>query len=362
MMERHEINEQELLSALVAAIEALPDAEANLVHRHLPVGGNRMIDALLHVGIGGRQVQLLVEAKREAFPRDVREILWQFRNYAAHLDPAADELIPFIAARSISRGARDLLREEKVGFYDLGGSLFIPGRALYVMIDKPPPKRTRRILSIFEGQKARTIITLFAHGDAWIGVTELAQLAEVSPATASATLSAMERHDWVDAEGSGPSKVRRLRNPKALLDEWAAYAAQQKPPEVTRYYVPSPNAEVLCQQLDQRCRSHDLLYAVTAEAAGQRYAPYLSTISQVRCRMAPGLARDRVLEEMDARRVSEGWNLAVLETKGRIEIIVGDELGGVALAPPLQVYLDLLHGSGRAKEMAAHLREQKLQA
>lgn len=362
-MEQHEISEQELLDALVEAIMALPDAEANIVRREVAVGmSQRRIDALLHVGIGGHPIQLLVEAKREAFPRDVREILWQFRNYSAHLDPSADELIPFIAARSISRGARDLLREEKVGFFDLGGSLFIPGRALYVMIDKPPPKRGRRAQSIFEGQRARTIVTLFAHGDEWVGVTELAELAEVSPATASATLSAMEQHDWVDSEGSGPSKVRRLRNPKALLDAWAAYAVEQKPPRAVRYYVPSADADALCRKLDDACRSNDLLYAVTGEVAAQLYAPYLSAISQVRCRMAPGVLRDRVFEQMDARPVSEGWNLAVLDTKNRSEIIVGDEIGGVALAPPLQVYLDLLQGSGRAKDMAAHLRQERLGA
>jgi hypothetical protein len=365
-MEEPEISEAELVSALVAAIEALPDAAAHIVHRntpaHLPGDERREIDALLHVGIAGRQVQLLVEVKREAFPRDVRELLWQFRNYAAHLNPGTDQLIPFIAARSISRGARELLREENVGFYDLGGSLFIPGRDIYVLIDRPPPKRTRRILSIFEGQKARTIITLFAHGDQWVGVSELAELAQVSPATASATLSAMEQHDWVDAEGAGPSKVRRLRNPKALLDEWAAYVSERKPPKGARYYVPAADAETLCRKLDHVCRSYDLPYAVTGEAAAQLYAPYLSSISQVRCRMAPGQLRNRALDQMSARPVSEGWNLAVIESKGTNDIIVGDEIGGVALAPPLQVYLDLLQGSGRAKEMAAHLRERRLLA
>jgi len=65
---------------------------------------------------------------------------------------------------------------------------------------------------------------------------------------------------------------------------------------------------------------------------------------------------------MDARSVSEGWNLALVETKRRSDIIVGDEIGDLMVAPPLQVYLDLLQGSGRAKEMAAHLRAEKLDA
>ncbi|WP_374133406.1 hypothetical protein [Sphingomonas sp. 28-62-20] len=39
---------------------------------------------------------------------------------------------------------------------------------------------------------------------------------------------------------------------------------------------------------------------------------------------------------------------------------MGERIDDVALAPALQVYLDLLQGSGRSKEMAAHLRAERL--
>lgn len=361
-METSDFTEEDLLHSLVASLNELPNAQASLEAAGPRLTGQQRGDALVRVTAGGQQLHLLVEAKREAYPRDIRDLLWQFRNYLAHFAPATPEVIPFIAARSISRGARDLLRDERVGFYDLGGSLFIPGREFFVFVDRPPPKRARRVRSIFEGQKARTMMTLFAFGDDWVGVTELAELAEVSKATASATLSAMEQHDWVETQGSGPSKVRRLCNAKALVDEWGAYVAQRKPPKAARYYVPSASVEELCERLDRACQSAGVLYAVTGEAAAQLYTPYLSSISQVRCRIAPGRSEGRILEQIDARQVSEGWNLGVLETRGRTDIIVGNEIDGVSLAPPLQVYLDLLQGSSRSKEMAAHLRSERLGA
>lgn len=359
-MENFNVTEQELLRSFIDALGDLPRAHVTMSdHQHAM--GRYRADALIDVEIAGRQLHLLVEVKREAFPRDVRETLWQFRNYLAHANSPGTDIIPFIAARAISRGARDLLREEGVGYYDLGGSLFIPSEARYILIDRPPPKRSRRIVSILEGQKARTIITLFAHRNEWVGVKELAELAEVSPATASATLTEMERREWVDVDGTGPTKVRRLRDPTPLLDEWSRYAVEQKSPKIARYYVPSPDIHAICRQLDQACRANDLLYAVTGEAAAQHYAPYLSTVSQVRCRMPSGRQRDRALEQIDARPVSEGWNLGVLPTKAS-DVIVGDEDDGVAFAPILQVYIDLLQGSGRSKEMAAHLRTEKLLA
>lgn len=361
-MGNFEITERELLNSLVDSIGRIPNAHASLTRLEGHGSEHQRIDAIIDMSVGDRPLRLLVEARREAYPRDIRELLWRSRAYLDQIAASGSEVLPFLAARSISHGARDLLREEGVGFYDLGGSLFIPGRAFYIYIDHPPPKRKRRILSLFEGQKARSMMTLFAQGQQWVGVTELAQLADVSPSTVSATLGLMERQDWVETKGLGPSKLRRLRNPKALVDEWAAHVAEQKPPVAVRYYVPSVQTDDLCRRLDDACRAQGALYAVTGEAAAQLYAPYLSTVSQVRCRVEPGSGQARVLEQIDARPVSEGWNLAVIESKSRSDVIVGEEVAGIALAPPLQIYLDLLQGAGRAKEMAAHFRSERLGA
>ncbi|MBJ7389649.1 MAG: hypothetical protein JHC92_09530 [Sphingomonadaceae bacterium] len=352
--------EKNLLHGLVAELRELHDAEATILNR----AGSQsdQLDGLIELVLRGRHIQLAVEVKNEAFPRDVKNLLWQVRNYLVHENPGQGETIPFIAARSISRGARKLLQAENVGFYDSGGSLFIPSRDLYLLIDRPAPKRKRRVFSLFEGQKARTIITLFAHRDEWIGVKELAEFAEVSPATASETLSELEKRDWVEAEGSGPAKVRKLTGATNLLDEWANYATEQRQPRLTRYYVPSSDSEEICRKLDFACRTQDMVYAITGEVAAQQYTPYLSSISQVRCRMGEGLQRERVLGQMNAREVNEGWNFAILETRSYKDVIVGDEDEGIFLAPPLQVYIDLLRGSGRSKDLAAHLREVKLRA
>jgi hypothetical protein len=184
----------------------------------------------------------------------------------------------------------------------------------------------------------------------------------VSPATVSATLGELERREWVDVEGAGPSKLRRLRSAKALVDAWSSYVADQKPPKLTHYYVPGSNALELAQQLDLACRDADAAYAVTAEAAAQLYAPYLSSISQVKCRIEPGRRQEEALERLNARPVSEGWNLGLLETRSRGDVTVAESIGNVRLASPLQVYLDLLQGSGRSREMAAHLRSERLEA
>lgn len=362
-MLKFEIEEQELLDGLIDAITSLPGGRASIGGREVPIGPRGRIDAVVDAMVADRPLQLLVEAKREAFPRDVRETIWQLRNYVAHLPEGAREVVPFLVARAISPGAREILREEGIGFYDLGGTLYIPAKLAFIYIDRPAPRKSSKIFeSVFQGQKARVMQEVFARRGDWLSVKQLAEDAEVSPATASATLSEMERREWVDVEGAGPSKMRRLRAPRQLLDAWSAYIDDQKPPKLERYYVPVSATDELAERLDHACNQANAAYAVTSEAAAQLYAPYLTTISQVRCRIAPGPLQQDALERLRARPVSEGWNLGVIETRARGEVTVGERINGIALAPLLQVYLDLLQGSGRSKEMAAHLRAERLDA
>ena len=58
--------------------------------------------------------------------------------------------------------------------------------------------------------------------------------------------------------------------------------------------------------------------------------------------------------------VTEGANLAIIETKSTGELLFREQVDGVWLASPVQVYLDLLRGEGRAKEMAEHLRREMM--
>jgi hypothetical protein len=76
--------------------------------------------------------------------------------------------------------------------------------------------------------------------------------------------------------------------------------------------------------------------------------------------MAPGKAADEIIARLDARVVSEGANLDIIETKSRGEFLFKELKGSLWLASPVQVYLDLLRGDGRSRDMAEHLRKEVL--
>jgi len=194
----------------------------------------------------------------------------------------------------------------------------------------------------------------------WFGVKEIADQARVSPATASQVLTELEKFDWVVSRGQGPRKERHLQEPGALLDAWVNHLAVMRPLSMRRYFVPSARAEGLVEKFAGVCAASKAEYAITHEAAGQRYAPFLSNISQVRCRLLAGPAAGRALGALDARFVDQGANLAVIEVKSPGELLFREFVNGVWLASAVQVYLDLMRSEGRASEMAKHLRHERI--
>lgn len=364
-METGSIFEKTIANHLVEALRALPDSDfqpPQLEGRARPDAFPRP-DARVDGFLAGRPLSLLIEIKKTVYPRDVPYILWQFKRFGTFDRPSgrAEGPVFMLAAVSISRGAKELLLKERVGYFDTGGSLYIPAEGAYVYVDKPPPPALQKsVRALFKGKRAQVLHALLIHRDAWFGVKSLSALAEVSPATASETLTALERHDWLESKGSGPAKERRLTRPGPPLDEWARQSLIASAGKERKYYVSSAGQDSFIERFAAACKTHGVEYALTREAAAQIYAPFLSSVSRFACRMPPGDETQAVLSSLDARIVNEGTNLSVIETPSRGEFLFRKEIDGVWLASPVRVYLDLLQGSGRSQDMAQHLRREQL--
>lgn len=352
--------ERGLIDKLVETLADIPSAYIDNEHRHrTPDSG---IDATIEMVIDGRPISLIVEVKSSGFPRDVREAVWRLRDRHRGATPNIAEAVPVFVSETVSPGARDVLRRERIGYFDDSGSLHIPAHGAFILIERPLAKRQKRTInSVFQGRRAQIVHAAWVTPDEWFGVHELAEQAKVSPATASQTLIEMERRDWVEARGSGPAKERRLSDRTALLDAWSEYQRTTKPAPMRHYYVPGGQVAQVLAKLQEAAREVGADYEVTGQVAGQAYSPYMTRISQIQCR----IGADRIGELMsaiDARSVNEGWNLSVIEVEGQGDFAFSKQIDGVWMADPLQVYLDLLQGGGRAREFAEHFRREKLEA
>ncbi len=363
MMLESSLTERQLITQFLDALRELPEVHADLDHLE-PIGStaDRGHDAQIDLQVAGKSFILLVEVKKAVYPRDVRQVIWQFRE-ASHGRPRGHgkEPLSLLVAESISPGAKELLRDEQVGYYDSGGSMYLPASGAYFYIDKPPPKTlAKSVRSLFSGRRGQVLHAVLVQHQDWFGVNQLAQRAMVSPATASQVLTELERFDWLVSRGQGPSKERHLREPAALLDAWVKQLASIRPPNLRRYYVPATNADKLLERVGKVFDAHDAGYAISHEAAAQRYSPFLSSVSQVRARLLIGSNADAAIGELGARVVNEGANLAIIEAKSPGDLLFRERVGGIWLASPVQVYLDLLRGEGRSKEMAEHLRKERI--
>jgi len=356
--------ERETIENLLETLRELPDVSAHDLLMQPVSHGDRRIDAEIEFSTGDRSYVLLVEVKKSVYPRDAQQVLWQLGRYVASVGGSdrRKHVVPLLAAESISPGAKDLLKSENCGFFDAGGSLFIPARGAYVYIERPPPKTLQKsIRGLFRGKRSQVLHALLIRHDEWFGVKELAEFAEVSSATASETLSALERFDWLTVKGQGPSKERRLSDPGALLDEWQKQTlAAPRRQTYRRFYVPASEPDAIVRRLADICERLGLDYALTEQSAAQIYAPFLTSVSRVTCRLAFGRRVNELYAEMEARPVNEGANLDVIETRSHGEFLFRERVGPFWLASPVQVYLDLLHSGGRGKEMAEHLRRERI--
>lgn len=356
--------ERRLIEQLLETLGTLPDVHPDPPRwASIVPGTHRLCDAAVDLVVAGKPFTLLIDAQRTLYPRDVRQVLWQLRQFSrssvTKLD--GDEPVSILVAEAISPGAKDLLRNERVGYYDSGGSLFVPAHGAYLFIDKPPPKTlAKSVRSLFSGRRAQVLQALLVRPRDWFGGKELAEEAQVSQATVSEVLSELERFDWVISRGQGPGKERQVKEPATILDTWAKQLSALRQPNLRRFYVPSMKNDKLLESIDQAFGSHNVEYAISYEAAAQCYAPFLSVVSQVRCRVIPGPTADSALSDLGARVVNEGANLAIIEAKSSGELLFRERVSGAWLANPIQVYLDLLRGEGRAKEMAEHMRKERI--
>jgi hypothetical protein len=342
---------------LIATINEIPHAHADLkMESHdTDAGYDAQIDAVFQ----DKHLTFIVEAKRHVYPRDVHQYAYQTRQVLERAKIHFDgSVILLLASHSISPGARELLRESHQAYFASGGSLFIDSNGLLLDRERPPaPSEERAIRTLFTGTRARVLLAMLDRPKDWINVKQLSREADVSTATASEVLQALERNDWVMTEGAGPTKQRRLNRPGDVLDAWTKFAETRKPPKQRRYFIPNTLTDAT-YRIPKTLEKHHVEYALTGEAAAQHFAPWLTHISTLRFRMVYSDRVKAALSELGAKLTSEGANVSVIEVSSPKDIAFRRREEDIWYAHPIQIYLDLLRLEGRARDAARHLREE----
>lgn len=275
------------------------------------------------------------------------------------LRPGGDP--PLLAFRTASQEARALLRERGISYVGEDGEWFLLAPPVYV--ERPPtrsaPMLPAEVRSPFSTRASRVARWLLLHADARPSLTELARAVELSEATVSRTTGALADAGLIELiTDTRDSRIRRVRarNTGAILDalersRWLARVRRQT------WDIGARDANMALGHWRQ---SADDLAAVPYAIGGP----------------AGAALRERVLEPADVlvwvrNEDLASWREHLLAEPGRpmqgsitVQLVpdpflfaLAEDVNGLKVADPVQLYLDCRRAGERALEAAEAIRE-----
>ena len=262
---------------------------------------------------------------------------------------------PVLASTFLSPRARELCRQEGVGYLDLAGNCCLQFDDFYLqkIVDVNPFRAPGRPASLFAPVSSRLLRALLEEPQRSWQVVELARTARASLGLASKVC----RHLLDEAYAAKTEGRIRLTQPGALLDAWqAAYAITQN--GAAAYYSFEAADGGLLARLAAVARERKLHYAVTSFAAASLVAPFVHGIGTVQ--WYSDEEPERWVEALDLRPAEAGPNAILLQPHDDGVFYRSRPVQEVTVVGDIQLYLDLAGDPARGKEQAAFLRKEKL--
>jgi hypothetical protein len=352
---KHGTPETLLIQSAEQAIRSvLPAAWSVTVDRPAPPSRAYQPDAQFIVtALDGTRAMVVIECKSVVVPRDVASISDQLN---AYLGTTAEVGGAMLAASFVSPMTRAKLDEHGLGWFDTTGNLRLRLDRPAVFIDRAGADRSGfrdpadRLLRSLRGPAAAKVVLELCETSLPVGVRDLAERAQVGPATSARVLELLDREAVIVRNENG---VVTSVHKRSLVDRWAQ-----------DYKVMASN-EVLAT-LDPRGLNHalnalsslDTRVAVTGSAAARAYLP--NDVTPVSPLVSVSLYTEDpigVMSQLGLKAVERGTNVLVMRPYDEVVHTKSRLVDGIRVAAPAQVVADLLTGPGRSSEEAEQLIE-----
>jgi hypothetical protein len=350
--------EIEIAQELRASLDALDDGRVKVQHIEHDLANLPRVDFVFDLDVDGTSVRIAVAALRYAYPRDVQGAVWKLDEFKyAYAPSQSDDLILLVAAESLSPGARELLRKRGIGYFERNGNLNFKWRNWLINIERPDlPSARRGATSLFTDSREAVVHALLVNRLGWLSGSDLAAMAQTSQYTVSVVLQELERREWCETNGAGRTLRRRLSKPRELLDAWAVQWKKRKEQRSGWYLFherQNPLLTTLTDAIESTNPTFD--WALTGTNAANVYAPLLTNVDTVEIIVPPGRA-DGLARDLRLKPAEKGANVVFVERDGASLLFRGSMPGYPSyFASPFIMYLDLLNGRGRNKELADHV-------
>lgn len=309
----------------------------------------------------GQTYLIELKAVGQGWPSDVRRFLGQL--------PQGEwprQLV--VVARSLSPGALQLLKERNANWIDQAGRVRLvmpPGLFVYREAEHARPETQTPSLKWSPSAVQLAEYILDRSHDQPLRTGDLAEATDWSPGRVSTLLQAFDALEWTEPKGakSGPRAWRRLINPGAMLDSWAAHVGSQPRQRRLAHHA----TRDLLRFTETELRSHlgrddERTWALTTWAGLELVAPFATAVPVIHIYLAAdrfGSDLDRVMRSSGLREVEEGARFEFWEADFPLLTQHGQPASAPVAATP-RLYADLLALGGRGADAAQHLRESRL--
>jgi len=287
-------------------------------------------------------------------PQEVRDALYR-------LERERESGVSLVVADHFTSGALTFLRDSHTNYLDDRVFVFQASHPLVLIRTNRAASRTKppRAATNLGGMSGRAVQVLLQQHDSWWRVTQLADAAGVSAGTAQNVLRRLDDLGFVETQGSGPDKRRRVAAPADLLDEWALAAGKERR-VLTTTFVSAQGPVGVAREVSERLRLANIAHAVTGACAALLIAPYATSARKCEVWVDPAASAPLVLRALANDEVAQGGNVVVLKSRTTGPLLDAMTVEGVDVASPFRVYADLLADPQRGEEQAKFLREGRI--
>lgn len=328
---------------LDALDDKLPTGWRMELRREETVGDLR-VDAYLDLtSPTGERSGACIEFKARAEPAEVvRLVPWLQRCGSAVL------VAPKLGTRT-----REILNEAGISWLEPDGDCRIALGSLFIeRLARGPRRRkaggadTRYVADLFSRGPLRVVRWLLMEpGRPWT-LEDMANRTGLTLGFVSRVFKTLARDAYMDrARGDN-----RVRDRDALLDAWASAASPKD--AVSERVATVSSTEILVQMI--RGASSQPAYAITAEAAADRIAPF-ARYSRVEMYVDDVTSWD---QSLGLTSVPRGGNLVLIKPSDAGVFDGTFERDGLQLVSRPQLYVDLMRRGGAAGDAAAFIRER----
>jgi len=288
----------------------------------------------------------VVKVKNTGQPRVAREAINQLLRYSQK----SPQTFPVFVAPYISPATAAICEQEGVGYVDFSGNCRLCFTGVYIEKTGNPNNfsEKRELRSLYSPKAENVLRVLLANpGRRW-KIQELAAEAGVSVGQVAKVKNLLLNQEWLgDANGMA------LLEPEKLLSDWADNYNFRK--NRVRDFYSLQGVPEIEYSLAQLCREEKLTYALTSFSGAARLAP------AVRYQRAFAYMEETIKDVagmLNLKEVPSGANISLITPYDAGIFYGSQEIAGVRIASPIQIYLDLKTNRGRGEEAAEMLLEQ----